>query len=75
VALISHGLRTLFEESAQTAGKRDQLIGKIQEKSGIAKEEAGRKVDAWGAVPKLDWRPGGVSPGLGSGRSRVERSP
>jgi uncharacterized protein YjbJ (UPF0337 family) len=27
------------------AGKRDQLIGKIQERYGIAKEEAARQVD------------------------------
>lgn len=29
------------------AGKRDQLIGKVQEKYGIAKEEAEKQVDAW----------------------------
>lgn len=29
------------------AGKRDQLIGKVQEKYGIAKEEAERQVDDW----------------------------
>jgi len=29
------------------AGKREQLIGKVQEKYGIAKEEAERQVDAW----------------------------
>jgi uncharacterized protein YjbJ (UPF0337 family) len=29
------------------AGKRDQLIGKIQERYGITKEEASRQVDSW----------------------------
>lgn len=31
----------------QAEGKRDKLIGKIQEKYGIAKEEAEKQVDAW----------------------------
>lgn len=29
------------------AGKRDQLVGKIQERYGIAKEEAQRRADEW----------------------------
>lgn len=28
-------------------GNRDQLVGKIQERYGIAKEEAERQVDSW----------------------------
>lgn len=28
-------------------GRRDQLVGKIQQKYGIAKEEAERQVDDW----------------------------
>ena len=28
-------------------GRRDQLVGKIQERYGIAKEEAERQVKAW----------------------------
>lgn len=31
------------------AGKRDQLIGKIQEKYGISKDEAEKQVDDWSA--------------------------
>jgi len=31
----------------QAEGKRDKLVGKIQEKYGIAKEEAEKQVDAW----------------------------
>ncbi len=29
------------------AGKRDQLVGRIQERYGIAKDEASKQVDAW----------------------------
>ena len=29
-------------------GKRDQLVGKIQESYGIGKDEAERQVDTWG---------------------------
>lgn len=29
------------------AGKRDQLVGRIQEQYGIAKDEAERQVDDW----------------------------
>jgi uncharacterized protein YjbJ (UPF0337 family) len=31
-------------------GQRDQLIGKIQERYGIAKDEAQRQVDQWNEV-------------------------
>jgi len=31
----------------QAAGKRDKLVGKIQERYGIAKEEAEKQVDEW----------------------------
>ena len=31
----------------QLAGKRDQLVGKIQENYGISKEEAERQVKGW----------------------------
>jgi uncharacterized protein YjbJ (UPF0337 family) len=33
----------------QAAGKRDQLVGKIQEKYGIARDEAEKQVDEWSA--------------------------
>ena len=32
------------------AGKRDQLVGKIQERYGIAKDEAEKQVDTWGGA-------------------------
>jgi uncharacterized protein YjbJ (UPF0337 family) len=31
----------------QVAGKRDRLIGKIQERYGYAKDQAEREVDGW----------------------------
>jgi uncharacterized protein YjbJ (UPF0337 family) len=31
-------------------GKHDQLVGKIQERYGIAKEAAQKQVDEWNAV-------------------------
>jgi uncharacterized protein YjbJ (UPF0337 family) len=31
----------------EIAGKRDQLIGKVQQRYGMAKEEAEREVDDW----------------------------
>ena len=31
----------------QIAGRRDQLIGKLQERYGIAREEAQRRADEW----------------------------
>ena len=34
------------------AGNRDQLVGKIQENYGIAKDEAEKQVKAWEAVNK-----------------------
>lgn len=33
----------------QAAGKRDVLVGKVQEKYGIARDEAEKQVDDWTA--------------------------
>lgn len=35
------------DELDQVEGSRDKLVGKVQEKYGIAKEEAERQVDDW----------------------------
>ena len=35
------------DELDRIAGKRDQLIGKIQEKYGLSKDEAERRVADW----------------------------
>lgn len=35
------------DEVMEAAGERDQLVGKIQERYGVTKEEASRQVDEW----------------------------
>ena len=35
------------DELDQIAGKRDQMIGKLQTKYGISKEEAEKRADDW----------------------------
>jgi uncharacterized protein YjbJ (UPF0337 family) len=40
------------DDLEQVKGKRDVLAGKIQERYGIAKEEANRQIDEW--ANKLD---------------------
>lgn len=37
------------DEITEAAGERDQLVGKVQKKYGIAKDEAERQVDAFAA--------------------------
>ena len=38
------------DEVAEAAGERDRMVGLIQEKYGVAKEEAERQVDEWGGT-------------------------
>ncbi len=38
----------------QIAGKRDQLIGRIQERYGISREEAQKQADEWAKTQALD---------------------
>jgi len=40
----------------QVAGKKDQLVGKIQERYGIARDEAQRQADEWVTTLKEDHR-------------------
>lgn len=35
------------DELDQAAGKRDKLVGKVQEKYGVARDEAEKQVDEW----------------------------
>jgi uncharacterized protein YjbJ (UPF0337 family) len=35
------------DDLTMVAGKRDQLLGRIQERYGIAKDEAERQLDQW----------------------------
>ena len=36
-------------------GKREQLVGKVQERSGIAKDEAEKQVSDWETKNKYKW--------------------
>ena len=38
------------------AGKKDQLVGRIQERYGIAKDEADRQADEWAKTLKEEQR-------------------
>jgi uncharacterized protein YjbJ (UPF0337 family) len=42
------------DELDVVSGKKDQLIGKIQERYGIAKEEAARQVEAFGRTCNIE---------------------
>lgn len=37
------------------AGRRDQLSGKLQERYGIAKDEAEKQIDTWSNSAQDDW--------------------
>ena len=43
------------------AGKRDQLVGKIQEHYGLAKEEAEKRIESWYGSIDPDARPARVN--------------
>ena len=37
------------------AGRRDQLAGKLQERYGIAKDEAEKQIDTWSGSASDEW--------------------
>ena len=41
------------DDLEQIAGQRDKLAGKIQERYGIAKDEANRQIDEWATRLKV----------------------
>lgn len=41
------------DDLEEIAGKRDMLAGKIQQRYGIAKEEANKQIDEWAANIKF----------------------
>jgi uncharacterized protein YjbJ (UPF0337 family) len=43
------------DDIATINGKRDQLAGKVQERYGIAKDEAERQVSDWERSARDDW--------------------
>lgn len=54
------------DDLKNVAGKRDVLIGKIQVRYGVAKEEAESQADAW--IQKLDSAAGGAKDIAGKGK-------
>lgn len=45
------------------AGRRDQFVGKLQERYGIAREEAQKRADEWLQMQKdVEGHPAGTSP-------------
>ena len=41
------------DDMEQIRGERDKLVGRIQERYGIAQEEAARQIDEWEQTHKL----------------------
>jgi uncharacterized protein YjbJ (UPF0337 family) len=50
------------DDLTQIAGKRDQFIGKIQERYGLAREEAQRRADEWLNAQAMEAHPTGHGP-------------
>jgi uncharacterized protein YjbJ (UPF0337 family) len=48
--LRSHWAKLTDDDLANIAGKRDQLLGKLQERYGVLKDEADKQIDKWIAV-------------------------
>lgn len=42
------------DDLAQVAGRKDQLIGKVQERYGIHKDQAEKQVDSWLSEEKTE---------------------
>jgi uncharacterized protein YjbJ (UPF0337 family) len=42
------------DEVMRMNGEREQLVGKLQEKYGMAREEANRQIDEWAGQLKFD---------------------
>jgi uncharacterized protein YjbJ (UPF0337 family) len=43
----AHWSKLTDDDWQAIAGKKEQLVGRIQERYGVAKEEAARQVDRW----------------------------
>lgn len=51
------------------SGKKDELIGKLQERYGITREQAQREADEWAAAANSDLDATTTGTGAGVGRS------
>lgn len=45
-----------IDDLAVISGQREQLLGKIQERHGIAKDEAEKQLQSWEQENRYDWR-------------------
>jgi uncharacterized protein YjbJ (UPF0337 family) len=43
----SHWAKLTDDDLKNVAGKKDQLVGKLQERYGIVKDEAEKQIDKW----------------------------
>ena len=50
------------DDLTQIGGRRDQFVGKLQERYGIAREEAQRRADEWLKMQKMEAEPHAVGP-------------
>jgi uncharacterized protein YjbJ (UPF0337 family) len=50
------------------SGKKDELVGKIQERYGITREEAEREADEWAAAARADTAASSATAGPAAGR-------
>jgi uncharacterized protein YjbJ (UPF0337 family) len=46
----AHWSKLTDDDWRTITGEKEQLVGRIQERYGIAKEEAGRQVDEWSSA-------------------------
>jgi uncharacterized protein YjbJ (UPF0337 family) len=52
--LKSQWAKLTDDDVANIAGKRDQLLGKLQERYGVLKEDADKQIDKWLAMLKSE---------------------
>lgn len=58
-AVKSKWAKLTDDDMQNVAGKKDNLVGKIQERYGILKDEAEKQVDEW--ITKLDYKMGAAT--------------
>ncbi len=61
------------DDLTNIAGKKDQLIGKLQERYGVVKDDAEKQIDKWIAILKSQpaEQPDAPAPGSAESRNRT----
>jgi uncharacterized protein YjbJ (UPF0337 family) len=62
------------DDLATIAGKREHLVGKVQERYGIVKDDAERQIDAWIAKLSPDQRQSASRLGAGIGEMMAAKN-